>query len=130
MILAYGYPEMSPEVYSCPFSFMCQTTLDSMRDSNHICVSMMSQSHFTIYRDDIQYKIEKLQGNDLSTKEFQHYRKILALSYDITTARSLKELSRLQLHHLVPSGRLPQYVHHLRINQQQKNYLSLGIQPL
>ena len=132
ILLAYGHEG----VYLDPYATPEKITLDGERT----LVKLMPQISFNSCRQDYynlvtEYLLPLEQKNNRT--EVQE-RKLKSLRQQCDTkllcgfdhGRSLKELCRIKLYEIVPKGKMPQYVEHLQLSREQKDYLSLGVRPL
>ena len=129
MLLAYGYVKQT--VHCLIKIDMCSSSL--LKNANQVSVSLMQHSSFEYYRSyrkSLQAMVSE-KGNDSTYSHWslRLYKMALRCSY-MGNVRSLKELCRVKMYALVPTGKMPEYVQQLEISAEQKLYLSLGVKPL
>ena len=132
ILLAYGFAELTEAISNDLFNTHSKCVITA-----HICVSMMTHSEYEAYRKLSREKKARLvelqhsQNNeDSHEEEIQNLKTAISNSYDLNGPRSLKELSRLNIHAIMPKGKLPILVQQLDISKDMKNFLSLGVEPL
>ena len=131
ILLAHGYRDASFFGFSW---WLGSSKSKTLLDGKRILVSMSSQDMFNTYlygRNQVKRKI--LSGSQIPLPK--HLERILKeykqkAIFGLNRFRSLKELCRVKLYEIVPKGTIPQYVQHLHLSREQKDYLSLGVHPL
>ena len=132
ILLAYGFAELTEAISNDLFNTHSKRVITA-----HICVSMMTHSGYEAYRKLIREKKARLvelqhsrNNEDSLDVELRNLKTAISNSYDLNGPRSLRELSRLNIHAIMPKGKLPILVQQLDISRDMKNFLSLGVKPL
>ena len=133
ILLAYGYAEQT--VPSLIRVWKCRSSL--LKNATQVSVSLMPHSIFEYYRTlrartqaNVEAVVAETEKNSIySNWALPRYKMALRCSYTGNVG-SLKELCRVKMYALVPTGKMPKYVQQLEISAEQKLSLSLGVKPL
>ena len=130
-LLSHGWIDMENKDWCDPLIW---SSSPYWRNTVHIIVSMLRHWTFEEYRLKVKAAKKYLAAEQSNKKpimdDIEDTRKALRNIYDQNGPRSLREICRLKLHSLVPTGKAPAVTDKLHLPTDIKDFLSFAVHPV